>query len=55
VIATSTYHSCAIFTSGRMKCWGYNELGQLGVGRDDWALGEEVGEMGDALPYVLVK
>ncbi|MDQ2645827.1 MAG: DUF4215 domain-containing protein [Myxococcota bacterium] len=55
VIATSTYHTCAIFTDGRMKCWGYNELGQLGVGRDDWALGDEIGEMGDALPFVLVE
>ena len=26
------YHSCAIFTNGESKCWGWNHFGQLGSG-----------------------
>ena len=44
-------HNCAIFTNGRLKCWGFNSLGQLGL-NDTAARGDAAGEMGDSLPFV---
>ncbi|MBI2606672.1 MAG: hypothetical protein HYW49_11400 [Deltaproteobacteria bacterium] len=53
-VAVGSNHSCAAFTNGKMKCWGYNGYGHLGTGDtvnrgDSGAVGHE---MGDALPYV---
>jgi hypothetical protein len=30
--ATSGWYTCAVLASGRLSCWGDNELGQLGLG-----------------------
>jgi cysteine-rich repeat protein len=50
-VATSGYHTCVILQNGRVKCWGYNEFGQLGIGTTDWAIGDQAGELGNALRY----
>jgi len=44
-------HACAVLDDGSVKCWGYNGVGNLGVG-DPQTRGDDPGEMGDALPFV---
>ena len=29
-LAAGYYHTCAVLSSGQMRCWGYNAFGQLG-------------------------
>ncbi|MDP7038050.1 MAG: DUF4215 domain-containing protein, partial [Myxococcota bacterium] len=41
--------SCARLDDGRLKCWGINSLGSLGLG-DTEDRGDEAGEMGTSLP-----
>ncbi|KAG2424450.1 hypothetical protein HXX76_014503 [Chlamydomonas incerta] len=43
-------HACAVFESGKMKCWGAGSEGRLGLG--DTATRNTPDAMGDALPYV---
>jgi alpha-tubulin suppressor-like RCC1 family protein len=50
VVAGST-HSCALLEDGSLKCWGHNDRGELGYGSISY-VGDEPGEMGDALPAV---
>lgn len=44
-------HTCVRFTDGRAKCWGANNVGQLGLG-DTEERGDASGEMGAALPFL---
>ncbi len=50
-LASSYCSSCALLDDHRIKCWGANAYGELGLG-DTEPRGDEPGEMGDALPYV---
>ena len=47
LVASSTHH-CAILDNDELKCWGANNLGQLGLG-DTNDRGDGLDEMGDAL------
>jgi len=42
---------CAVLDNDKLKCWGQNQFGNLGLG-DTQNRGDGAGEMGDALPYV---
>ena len=44
-------HTCVVFANGRLKCWGANSKGQLGLG-DTSARGDNMNEMGENLPVV---
>lgn len=50
-IETNSEHTCARLDNNTVKCWGYNNTGQLGLG-DNNNRGDGPGEMGDALPVV---
>ena len=50
-VAVGSAHTCAILDDDSLKCWGYNEDGQLGLG-DTIHRGGKAGEMGDILPAV---
>jgi alpha-tubulin suppressor-like RCC1 family protein len=49
-LATSWYDSCVELATG-MKCWGWNQFGQLGLG-DTRDRGGKLGQMGDALGFL---
>ena len=42
-------HTCALLDDARLKCWGRNDYGQLGLGDTTWR-GDGPAEMGNALP-----
>ena len=48
VIAAGGFHSCAVLENGTVRCWGGNDVGQLGYGDTD-DRGDNAGEMGDNL------
>lgn len=50
-VSTGTNHACVITNEDKVKCWGGNQYGQLGLG-DTIERGGESQQMGDNLPYV---
>jgi alpha-tubulin suppressor-like RCC1 family protein len=53
-ISAGFEHSCAVLKNGKVKCWGGNSSGQLGIGTGNTA-GLAVAEMGNSLPAVELK
>jgi len=51
-IAAGDHHTCALFKNGRMKCWGRNNVHQLGIFFTTDSQGDGTGEMGSNLPFV---
>lgn len=53
-VVTSAYGACALLEDGRVKCWGLNSAGQLGLGdtvnRGGGDAGEEMGHALAAVP-----
>lgn len=50
-VAVGGEHTCAIDSSGRIRCWGYNEFGQLGDGTNEDSI-EPVHVIGLAEPAI---
>eukprot|EP01083_Nonionella_stella_P067925 179993_1 len=50
-IALGDYHTCVISSSNTVKCYGYNDSGQLGY-CDTEERGDQVNEMGENLPEI---
>lgn len=52
-LVAGAYHSCVVLADTHIKCWGYNNSGQLGL-EDVANRGDGPGEMGANLPTVHV-
>jgi alpha-tubulin suppressor-like RCC1 family protein len=50
-IAAGYQHTCAILDNESVKCWGFNDKGQLGQ-NDSVSRGDGPNEMGDNLPAI---
>ncbi|HEY3487623.1 MAG TPA: hypothetical protein VGL10_06120 [Gammaproteobacteria bacterium] len=50
-VTAGQYHTCARLDNAQVKCWGWNDEGQLGIGDDD-RRGDGPGEMGNNLPAI---
>lgn len=51
-IRAGTQHTCALFTNGSVKCWGFNLSGQCGQPSLGTYVGMSADSLGDALPPI---
>jgi hypothetical protein len=52
VVGSNGANHCALSAEGKVKCWGGNYGGELGLGYAGGFVGDAPGEMGDHLPYM---
>jgi alpha-tubulin suppressor-like RCC1 family protein len=52
-LVAGAYYNCVVLADHHLKCWGYNNVGQLGL-EDTAHRGDAPGEMGASLPTVHV-
>lgn len=50
-IGIGNNHGCVLFADSKVKCWGDNYYGQLGINTTEY-MGDQPNEMGDDLPYL---
>ncbi len=50
-LALGESHSCALFSDKKVKCWGLNDKGQLGLG-NSFNRGNNPNTMGTLLPFI---
>ncbi len=50
-LSTGTAHNCVLLEGHKIKCWGYNEYGELGMGHTQF-WGDSPDELGDYMPSV---
>jgi len=54
-VSAGYHHTCAVLAGGKVKCWGSDAFGKLGLGgSSEMPRGGVAGQLGDALPYVQV-
>jgi len=51
-VDVSNTYACALTSTGKVKCWGDNTYGQLGLGDSGSVFGDELDEIGSNLPFV---
>ena len=51
-VCTAEYHTCALLDNYRVKCWGFNGNGWLGLGTAGNNVGASSNDMGDNLPFI---
>lgn len=49
-IEASNYHTCALLEDDTMRCWGFNDFGQLGYGHTDLIGDDEAPAIAGAVP-----
>ena len=51
-ITAGESHACARFDDGKVRCWGLNNAGQIGLGTSEGEIGDEDTDVGDFFPTV---